>query len=87
MEDGLRSPEAKRKLSALRADIAKWREEAVKAGEDSKRERSAGDAIYSAGFNLDIKNPHTVADDHGDPEELLESLKSPRPRRRAFEAS
>ena len=26
------------------------------------------------GYNLDIKNPHTVADDHGDPEVLLESL-------------
>jgi type I restriction enzyme M protein len=25
-------------------------------------------------YNLDIKNPHTVADDHGDPDELLESL-------------
>ncbi len=26
------------------------------------------------GYNLDIKNPHTVADDHGNPEVLLESL-------------
>jgi type I restriction enzyme M protein len=26
------------------------------------------------GYNLDIKNPHTVADDYGDPEELLASL-------------
>jgi type I restriction enzyme M protein len=23
------------------------------------------------GYNLDFKNPHTVQDDHGDPEELL----------------
>jgi hypothetical protein len=26
------------------------------------------------GYNLDIKNPHTVADDHGDPETLLADL-------------
>jgi type I restriction enzyme M protein len=25
-------------------------------------------------YDLDIKNPHTVADDHGDPDELLASL-------------
>ena len=25
-------------------------------------------------YNLDIKNPHTQDDDHGDPEELLEKL-------------
>lgn len=25
-------------------------------------------------YNLDIKNPHTIADDHGDPEELLTKL-------------
>ncbi len=30
--------------------------------------------VKARGYNLDIKNPHTVADDHGDPEELLESL-------------
>jgi type I restriction enzyme M protein len=27
--------------------------------------------IIANGYNLDIKNPNTVADDHGDPEELL----------------
>ena len=30
--------------------------------------------VKARGYNLDIKNPHTVADDHGDPEELLEVL-------------
>lgn len=30
--------------------------------------------VKARGYNLDIKNPHAVADDHGDPEELLESL-------------
>jgi type I restriction enzyme M protein len=30
--------------------------------------------VKARGYNLDIKNPHTVADDHGDPEELLKTL-------------
>jgi type I restriction enzyme M protein len=32
------------------------------------------DEVKARGYNLDIKNPHTVADDHGDPEELLQQL-------------
>ena len=32
------------------------------------------DAVKARGYNLDIKNPHTVADDHGDPETLVASL-------------
>jgi type I restriction enzyme M protein len=30
--------------------------------------------IKERGYNLDIKNPHAVADDHGDPQELLTKL-------------
>jgi type I restriction enzyme M protein len=30
--------------------------------------------VKARGYNLDIKNPHTVSDDHGDPNVLLESL-------------
>jgi type I restriction enzyme M protein len=30
--------------------------------------------VKARSYNLDIKNPHTVADDHGEPEELLASL-------------
>jgi type I restriction enzyme M protein len=30
--------------------------------------------VKARGYNLDIKNPHTVADDHGDPDALLASL-------------
>lgn len=30
--------------------------------------------VKARGYNLDIKNPHTVADDHGDPETLLAQL-------------
>ncbi len=29
------------------------------------------DEVKARNYNLDFKNPHTVADDHGDPEELL----------------
>ena len=36
--------------------------------------RVTADQVKARGYNLDIKNPHTVADDHGDPEELLVSL-------------
>jgi type I restriction enzyme M protein len=32
------------------------------------------DEVKVRGYNLDAKNPHTVADDHGDPEVLLERL-------------
>jgi type I restriction enzyme M protein len=32
------------------------------------------DEVKARGYNLDFKNPHTIADDHGDPEELLARL-------------
>jgi type I restriction enzyme M protein len=32
------------------------------------------DEIKARNYNLDFKNPHVVADDHGDPEELLAKL-------------
>jgi type I restriction enzyme M protein len=32
------------------------------------------DEVKARGYKLDFKNPHTVADDHGDPEELLAKL-------------
>ena len=34
----------------------------------------SADDIKARGYNLDIKNPHTVADDHGDPVVLLAAL-------------
>ena len=36
--------------------------------------RVTADAIKSRNYNLDIKNPHIIADNHGDPEELLRKL-------------
>jgi type I restriction enzyme M protein len=32
------------------------------------------DEVKARGYNLDIKNPHAVADDHGDPADLLVAL-------------
>jgi type I restriction enzyme M protein len=35
---------------------------------------ATADDVKARGYNLDIKNPHTVADDHGDPDQLLAQL-------------
>jgi type I restriction enzyme M protein len=48
--------------------IRKGREETPRAW------RVTADEVKARGYNLDIKNPHTVADDHGDPEILLREL-------------
>ncbi len=32
------------------------------------------DEIKARNYNLDVKNPHTMTDDHGDPHELLAKL-------------
>lgn len=34
----------------------------------------SAEQVKARGYNLDIKNPNTVADDHGDPEDLLKKL-------------
>lgn len=34
----------------------------------------SAEEVKARGYNLDTKNPHTVADDHGDPEALLAEL-------------
>jgi type I restriction enzyme M protein len=36
--------------------------------------RVTAEDVKARGYNLDIKNPHTVAAEHGDPEELLAKL-------------
>lgn len=36
--------------------------------------RVTADEAKARGYNLDFKNPNTIADDHGDPEELLAKL-------------
>jgi type I restriction enzyme M protein len=42
--------------------------------ETSRAWKVSADAIKARGYNLDTKNPHTIAADHGDPRLLLESL-------------
>ena len=42
--------------------------------------RVTAEEVKARGYNLDIKNPHTVADDHGDPETLLADLAARRSR-------
>ena len=36
--------------------------------------RVTAEQVRARGYNLDFKNPHTVAADHGDPEQLLKEL-------------
>jgi type I restriction enzyme M protein len=36
--------------------------------------RVAANEVKARAYNLDFKNPYIVADDHGDPEELLAKL-------------
>jgi type I restriction enzyme M protein len=42
--------------------------------ENPKAWRVMAEEVKARGYNLDIKNPHTVAEDHGDPEMLLADL-------------
>jgi type I restriction enzyme M protein len=46
-----------------------------KGGEESERAWTVtAEDVKARGYNLDIKNPHTVDEDHGDPEHLLADL-------------
>ena len=49
------------------------------AGRNGRKEterawKVTADDVKARGYNLDLKNPHTQDDDHGDPEELLAKL-------------
>ena len=58
------------------ADCAKWWGGAKREGrvENERAWKVSAEDINARGYNLDIKNPHRVDDDHGDPETLLEDL-------------
>ncbi|MCB6179029.1 type I restriction-modification system subunit M [Rhodobacter sp. Har01] len=58
------------------ADCAAWWGGAARQGrvEGPQAWKVTAAEIKARGYNLDIKNPHTVADDHGDPETLLADL-------------
>ncbi|MBU2942933.1 class I SAM-dependent DNA methyltransferase [Shimia thalassica] len=57
-------------------DCAAWWGGAAREGrkENEQAWKVSIDTIRERGFNLDIKNPHVVEDDHGDPETLLNDL-------------
>ena len=51
------------------------------AGRENRQETEQAwkvgtEEIKARNYNLDFKNPHTVADDHGDPQELLAQLEA-----------
>jgi type I restriction enzyme M protein len=58
------------------ADCAKWWGGAGRKGrkENERAWKVSADDIKARGYNLDIKNPHTIELDHGDPDELLAEL-------------
>jgi type I restriction enzyme M protein len=60
------------------ADCAAWWGGARREGqqEGERAWKVSAEEIKARGYNLDIKNPHAVAEDHGDPEALLEELTS-----------
>ena len=58
------------------ADCIEWWGGAKRKGrkEGPQAWKVSADEIKERGYNLDIKNPHTAEDDHGDPEDLLQEL-------------
>lgn len=57
-------------------DCATWWGGAKREGrqETERAWRVTAEEVKARGWNLDIKNPHAVAEDHGDPETLLAEL-------------
>ncbi|QCO54450.1 SAM-dependent DNA methyltransferase [Pseudorhodobacter turbinis] len=57
-------------------DCAAWWGGAAREGrvEGPQAWKVTADEIKGRGYNLDVKNPHTVVEDHGDPETLLADL-------------
>jgi len=78
-----RVPEGQKAYSMTRpirlehfADCAAWWGGADRHGrvENDRAWRVSAEQIKARGYNLDIKNPHAVDADHGDPEHLLAEL-------------
>lgn len=57
-------------------DCAAWWGGAERKGrEETERAwKVSAEEVNARGYNLDIKNPYTVEEDHGDPEQLLKDL-------------
>lgn len=63
------------RLEHLQPCVDWWGGEERKGREEGPQAwRVTAEEIKARGYNLDVKNPHTVADDIGDPEALLEDL-------------
>jgi type I restriction enzyme M protein len=60
------------------AGCVEWWGGAERAGrvETEQAWKVTADEVKARGYNLDLKNPHTVADDHGDPVVLLDQLEA-----------
>lgn len=73
IQDLRKSDSVKRagKISQLETERETLQAAEAAQREIARQEKSAGDSIWYAIFNLDIKNPNTIADDHGDPADLL----------------
>ena len=63
------------RLEHLQGCIDWWGGKERKGREETPQAwKVTAEEVKARGYNLDIKNPHAVADDHGDPETLLAEL-------------
>ncbi len=63
------------RLEHLADCVAWWGGQRREGREEGERAwKVSAEEVKARGYNLDIKNPYTVEEDHGDPETLLENL-------------
>lgn len=63
------------RLEHLQGCIAWWGGKSQEGREETPQAwKVTAEEVKARGYNLDIKNPHTVAEDHGDPADILVSL-------------
>lgn len=63
------------RLEHLKGCIDWWGGKARKGREEGPQAwKVTAEEVKARGYNLDVKNPHVVADDYGDPQELLANL-------------
>ena len=63
------------RLEHLQGCIDWWGGESRQGRKETERTwKITAEEVKAQGYNLDIKNPHAQDDDHGDPNELLETL-------------
>jgi type I restriction enzyme M protein len=65
------------RLEHLRDCVAWWGGPKREGRQETERAwRVTAEEVKARGWNLDIKNPHAVEEDHGDPETLLADLEA-----------